>query len=340
MSETVSTLGDEPMRALWLEDGALSVREVPRPSPPEGEALVRVRLAGVCGTDLEQRQGYADFTGIPGHEFVGEIVAVEAPGSSDAAKQVGQRVVGDINAACRQCPTCRAGRPTHCPSRTVLGIVGRHGAFADFLTLPLANLHPVPPTVPDEVAVFTEPLAAALRVLEQMHVRPTHRVLVIGAGRLGQLLAQVLALTGCDLQVVARYPVQRRILSARAIPSLTLDPHSQSPSLPTGEMDLAVEATGSPDGFWLARRAVRPRGTVVLNSTFRGELALDLASLVVDEITLAASRCGPFPPALRLLAAGHVETAPLLEARYPLAEALAAFEHAARPGAFKVLLQP
>jgi len=322
---------DEPMQALWLQDGELSLREVPRPSPPAGEALVRVRLTGVCGTDLEQRQGYAGFEGIPGHEFVGEIL--QAPG---ATEREGQRVVGDINASCGDCPTCRAGRPTHCPHRTVLGIVGRHGAFAEYLTLPLRNLHPVPDDVPDEVAVFTEPLAAALQVLEQLHVRPTQRVFVIGAGRLGQLLAQVLALTGCDLRVVARHPAQRRILAARSIP--TLDPATDP--LPTAQIDVAVEATGSPDGFRLARQAVRPRGTVVLNSTFRGELTLDPASVVVDELTLMASRCGPFPPALRLLAAGQVATAPLVEARYPLAEALAAFEHATRPAAFKVLVQP
>lgn len=243
-------------------------------------------------------------------------------------------MVGDINAACGDCPTCRAGRPTHCPNRTVLGIVDRPGAFADYLTLPLANLHPVPDALPDDAAVFTEPVAAALEVLEQVHVRPTDRVVVVGAGRLGQLIAQVLALTGCDLRVVAKHHRQITALSTRGIRCAAPDEVSSR------GMDLVVEATGSPDGFALACALVRPRGVVVLNSTYAGLTQVDVSALVVDEITLVASRCGPFPPALRLLAAGHVEPHLLIEARYGLEDAVAAFDHATRSGAFKVLVTP
>ena len=316
------------MRCLWLQDQTLTLRDgLPTPTPAAGEALIRVRLAGVCGTDLELLRGYYPFAGIPGHEFVGEVLESPEPSLR------GRRVVGEINAACGSCPTCRAGRPTHCEQRTVLGIVGRHGAFAEYLTLPLENLHPVPSSVPDEAAVFCEPLAAALQVLWQVHVRPTDRVLVLGAGRLGQLAAQVLALTGCQLQVVARHPHQRQLLERQQIP--TLDPAEVAPAA----ADLVLEATGDPAGFELARRAVRPRGTMVLKSTYARQLKIDVSALVVDEITLVASRCGDFAPALRLLQRRRVDPGPLIEARYPLAQGLEALDHAAREGAMKVLLE-
>lgn len=316
------------MRCLWLQDQTLTLRDgLPTPTPAAGEALIRVRLAGVCGTDLELLRGYYPFAGIPGHEFVGEVLESPEPSLR------GRRVVGEINAACGSCPTCRAGRPTHCEQRTVLGIVGRHGAFAEYLTLPLENLHPVPSSVPDEAAVFCEPLAAALQVLWQVHVRPTDRVLVLGAGRLGQLAAQVLALSGCQLQVVARHPHQRQLLERQQIP--TLDPAEVAPAA----ADLVLEATGDPAGFELARRAVRPRGTMVLKSTYARQLKIDVSALVVDEITLVASRCGDFAPALRLLQRRRVDPGPLIEARYPLAQGLEALDHAAREGAMKVLLE-
>jgi 2-desacetyl-2-hydroxyethyl bacteriochlorophyllide A dehydrogenase len=298
------------------------------PAPQDGEALLRVRLAGICGTDLELVRGYYPFTGIPGHEFVGEVVEAATP------HLIGQRVVGEINLTCGHCESCRANRPSHCENRTVLGIRGRHGAFAEYLTLPARNLHPVPASVPDEAAVFVEPLAAALEIQEQVAIRPGSRVLVIGAGRLGQLIAQTLALSGCDLRVMAKHPRQRALLAGRGIPWLNED------AAPARHFDVVVEATGSPAGFQLARQAVRPRGALVLKSTYRGGFNVDFASLVVDEITLIGSRCGPFPAALRLLERKLVSPAGLIEAEFPLARAIEAFERAGQRGALKMLVRP
>jgi threonine dehydrogenase-like Zn-dependent dehydrogenase len=315
--------------ALWLEDRRLRLRDDrPRPEPPPGEARVRVLRAGVCNTDLELVKGYYPYAGIPGHEFVGRVEA--APG---AEVWIGKRVVGEINAVCGDCPTCRAGRKTHCERRTVLGIVKRDGAFAEYLSLPVANLHEVPDGVPDEVAVFTEPLAAALQVREQVRVGPGDRVVVIGSGKLGNLVAQALGLTGCGLLVIGRNSATLGLLAARGLRTGT------GADMPERRADVVVECTGNPEGLTLALRAVRPRGTVVLKSTYHGQATLDLARVVVDEITLMGSRCGPFAPALALLALGQVEVRPLVEGRYPLSDATAAFDHAARPGALKVLVE-
>jgi len=317
------------MRALWLEDRTLRLRDdVPRPSPPPGEALVGVRLAGVCNTDLELVQGYYPYTGVPGHEFVG--VVEDAPGASEWN---GRRVVGEINAVCGECATCRAGRPTHCERRTVLGIVSRNGAFATHLVLPVGNLHEVPEGVSDEIAVFTEPTAAALEIQEQMRIGPGDRVVVVGAGKLGNLVAQTLATTGCDLLVVGRSPRPLELVAARGIRTGTAGAVAESGA------DVAVECTGNPEGLEIARRAVRPRGTIVLKSTYHGRASVDLAPIVVDEITVVGSRCGPFAPAVELLARGDVDPRPLIEERYRLPEAVAAFEHAARPGTLKVLVE-
>jgi threonine dehydrogenase-like Zn-dependent dehydrogenase len=316
------------LRALWLEGRALRLRDdVPLPAPPAGEALVRVSLAGVCNTDLELVRGYYPYTGVPGHEFVGVVERAD-----EAPEWVGRRVVGEINAACGACATCLAGRRTHCERRSVLGIVARDGAFATHLVLPARNLHAVPETVPDEVAVFTEPTAAALELQEQVRVSPGDRVVVIGAGKLGNLVAQTLATTGCRLLAVGRSPHPLALLAARGIPTATAE------GIEPRQADLAVECTGSPEGLDLARRAVRPRGTIVLKSTYHGKASIDMAPFVVDEITLVGSRCGPFAPALASLARGEVDPRPLVEARYPLAEAVAAFDHAARPGALKILV--
>lgn len=315
------------MRALWLEDRALSVREIAVPDVA-GEALVEVRLSGICGTDLELVRGYYPYTGIIGHEFVGEVVS--APDSS----WVGARVVGDINAACGRCEACMNGRPTHCENRTVLGIAGREGVHAQYTTLPLANLHRVPDGVADEAAVFTEPLAAALEILEQVHVLPSDRVLLVGAGRLGQLIAQVLALTVAHLRVVARHDHQKALLHASGVATIAAE------EVEPRRWDVVVEATGSSSGFDLACAAVRPRGTLVLKSTYRGEVTLDLRPFVVDEITVVGSRCGPFAPALRLLERGDVDPTVLIAARYDLGDAVAAMEEAARPETMKVLLEP
>jgi len=281
----------------------------------------------VCNTDLELVRGYHQFRGIPGHEFVG--VVERAPG---AKAWEGRRVVGEINVACGTCPTCRANRPTHCPNRTTLGIRTRDGAFAEYLTLPITNLHPVPDAVSDEVAVFTEPLAAACEIVQQVHVRPTDRVIVVGDGKLGLLCAQVLALTGCHLTVVGHHREKLEIVARQGIPTALDDATVQ------GGADVVVEATGHPGGYAAARRLVRPRGTVVLKSAYHGSLDANLTMAVVDEITLVGSRCGPFAPALRLLERGLVKVAPLIQARYTLSEVLTAFEHAAQPGTLKVLV--
>jgi 2-desacetyl-2-hydroxyethyl bacteriochlorophyllide A dehydrogenase len=318
--------GGIAMQALWLEDRQLSLREIEVPKVA-GEALVRVTLSGICGTDIELSRGYYPFTGVIGHEFVGEVV--ESPDPT----WTGRRVVGEINAVCGTCEACRNGRPTHCEARTVLGIVQRHGAHAEYVTLPLANLHEVPPDVPNEAAVFTEPLAAAIEILQQIHVRPDDRVLLVGAGRLGQLVAQVLALTGARLHVVARHELQRELLHARGIETIA------EGDIEPRRYDIVVEATGSPSGLDLAREALRPRGTLVLKSTYHGEVTLDLAPFVVNEITIVGSRCGPFEPALRMLERGDVDPTPLIGERYPLAQAIEAVSAAQRPGAMKVLLR-
>lgn len=315
------------MRALLLDGKLKLVNDYPTPEPPPGEALIRVNVAAVCNTDLELVKGYHQFRGVPGHEFVG--VVERAPG---AKAWEGRRVVGEINVACGTCPTCRANRPTHCPNRTTLGIRTRDGAFAEYLTLPITNLHPVPDAVSDEVAVFTEPLAAACEIIQQVHVRPTDRVIVVGDGKLGLLCAQVLALTGCHLTVVGHHREKLEIVARQGIPTALDDATVQ------GGADVVVEATGHPGGYAAARRLVRPRGTVVLKSTYHGSLDANLTMAVVDEITLVGSRCGPFAPAMRLLERGLVEVTPLIQARYPLSEVLAAFGHAAQPGTLKVLV--
>jgi threonine dehydrogenase-like Zn-dependent dehydrogenase len=315
-----------PMRALWLEDRALRLRDdLPLPASPAGEALVRVLLAGVCNTDLEMVKGYYPFTGVPGHEFVGRVE--QSPERPDL---VGRRVVGEINASCT---ACRAGRPTHCEKRTVLGIVKRNGTFAEYLALPAANLHPVPDSLPDEAAVFAEPTAAALQVQQQVRIGRGERVVVIGPGKLGSLVAQALSSAGCDLVVVGRSRRSLDVLAQFGIQ--TAFPQD----IPDRSADVVVECTGNPQGLVLARKAIRPRGTIVLKSTYRGETTLSLSSIVVDEVTLVGSRCGPFAPALEALARGTVQTAPLVEARYPLDRGLAAFGHAGRPGALKVLVE-
>ena len=314
------------MNALWLEDNKISLRDISRPQKPD-EVLIKIRKAGICSTDLELVKGYYPYTGVIGHEFVGEVVE-----ASDAS-WTGQRVVGDINVSCGHCEQCLNGRPTHCEQRTVLGIVNRDGTFAEYTSLPVANLHRVPDTVPDEMAVFTEPLAAALEIQDQVQIKPTDRILLIGAGRLGQLIAQTLALTGCNLHVVARHAHQQNLLKARGIRTIVED------DIQPWRWDIVVEATGSPDGFSLARRAVRPRGTMVLKSTYKGDMNVNFSSIVVDEINLVGSRCGPFEPALRLMEARQVDPSVLIAAEFKLGEALKAFERAAEAGVLKVLVE-
>lgn len=315
------------MRALHFNKKLQLKTDAPIPAPPPGEALIRTRLAGICNTDVEIVRGYMNFTGTLGHEFVGMVEKADS-----APQLVGQRVVGEINAYCGQCATCRRGDPTQCPQRTTLGIDRRDGAMADYFTLPAKLLYPVPANVPDEWAVFTEPLAAACQILEQVHIRPTSRVVVLGDGKLGLLIAQTLQLTGCNLLAVGRHADKLAILEKRGIPT-QLAGEKIEPGA-----DIVVEATGSAEGFAAARALVRPRGTLVLKSTFHGDVSLNLSMVVVDEVRVIGSRCGPFPAALRLLEQRLVDVEPLIHATFPLDKALAAFDRAIAPGVLKVLL--
>jgi threonine dehydrogenase-like Zn-dependent dehydrogenase len=315
------------MKGLWLENNQLQLRtNIPIPEPPPGEALVRVLRAGICNTDLELIKGYYPYTGIIGHEFVGVV--------EQGSKQlINQRVVGEINAACGDCRFCRRGQPTHCENRTVLGIVNRHGAFAEYLSLPIENLHLVPENVSTAAATFTEPIAAALEIQQQIQICKDDRVLVVGDGKLGQLIAQTLALTGCELLVVGRHKDKLVNLAAKGIKTGFAD------SVTDRYFDISVDCTGNPEGFNIARRALRPRGILILKSTYAGNLSLDASALVVDEITLIGSRCGPFVPALELLATGKVDVQSLIDSHYPLSQGLAAFEKAKTKGVLKVLLE-
>ena len=315
------------MKGLWLENNQLQLRtDIPLPEPPAGEALVRVLQAGICNTDLELIKGYYPYTGIIGHEFVGVV--------EQGPKQlINQRVVGEINAACGNCRFCDRGQPRHCENRTVLGIVNRHGAFAEYLSLPIKNLHLVPENVSTAAATFTEPIAAALEIQQQIQICKNDRVLVVGDGKLGQLIAQTLALTGCELLVIGRHQEKLVNLAARGIKT------GLANSVTDKYFDISIDCTGNPEGFNIARRALRPRGTLILKSTYAGNLSLDASSLVVDEITLIGSRCGLFAPALELLATGKVEVQSLIHAYYPLSQGLEAFEKAKTKGVLKVLLE-
>lgn len=315
------------MRALYFDETLQYRSEMPDPDPAPGEALIRTRLAGICNTDLEIMRGYMGFTGVLGHEFVGEVVRAD-----DAPELVGQRVVGEINAYCRECDACRRGDPTHCPNRTTLGIFQRDGTMADYFTLPTHLLYPLPDSLSDKWAVFTEPLAAACEITDRIHVRPTDRIVVLGDGKLGLLIAQVLQLIGCDLLVVGRHPDKLAILAKRGIRTQTTDE-----ALEPGA-DVVVEATGNAEGFATAREIVRPRGKLVLKSTYHGDLSLNMSMVVVDEVELLGSRCGPFAPALRLLEQKLVDVESLIHNTFSLDDGLAAFEQATAPGVLKVLL--
>jgi len=305
------------------------VAEVPKPEGAE-EAIVRVTLSGICNTDLEIVRGYAGFEGTIGHEFVG--VVESAPDES----LVGRRVVGEINAGCGHCVLCAKGDPRHCPNRTVLGIHGRDGAHAEFLRLPAVNLLPIPDDVPDERAVFCEPLAAAYGITERVQVSEETRVAVIGDGKLGLLCAQALALFSRRVLLVGKHAEKLRIAEARGIETATLRQIDGRER----EFEVAVEASGAESGFALALQLLRPRGVLVLKSTFHGETKFDSARIVVDEINVIGSRCGRFAPALNLLQSGAVDVESLISEKHRLADATRAMKRATEQGVVKVLLQP
>ncbi len=312
---------------------SLEFKDIPTPEIPTGEALIRVRMAGICRTDQELVKGYMSFSGVPGHEFVGEVVEVDSAAGSQAKELIGKRVVGEINCGCGTCDYCHSGLERHCPQRTVLGIKGRDGAFAEYLTLPVNNLHVVPDTVDDQTAVFTEPLAAALEILEQVRIKPDDGVLVIGDGKLGLLIARILQLHGCRLLCLGSHPHKIELLKSWGIEAANYRDYQPVPC------DLAVEASGSTQGFAIAVSALKARGTLIFKSTYAETLTFDVAPLVVNEITVIGSRCGPFAPALRLLSQNLIPTNQLISRIYPFDEAIAAFQYAAQGDALKVLLQ-
>jgi alcohol dehydrogenase len=309
------------MNALVFDEKLRLDQNHPMPTPPRGESLVRVRRAGICNTDLEITRGYMGYRGVLGHEFVG---------TAEDGELRGARVVGEINAYDGTCPTCLRGDATHCPNRTTLGIVNRDGALAEYLTLPTRNLHRVPEAVSDAQAVFVEPLAAACEITDRVHIRPTDRVAVIGDGKLGLLCAQVLHLTGCDLLAVGRHADKLMLLKMRGIATTT------QPDLIRGTFDVVVDCTGQASGFELARRLLRPRGTLVLKSTFHGAQEMPFAPIVIDEISIVGSRCGPFAPALRLLEKNLIDVESMISAELPIARGVEAFDLAATPGMLKV----
>lgn len=316
------------MKALRFKQGELKLCEIERPERPD-EALVRVVLAGICNTDLEIVRGYADYSGTLGHEFVGIVER-----SPDPA-QVGRRVVGEINAGCGDCDLCRRGDPRHCLKRTVLGIHNRDGAFAEYVSLPPENLLIVPDQVSDRQAVFTEPLAAACEILDQVEIGPAHRVAVIGDGKLGQLIARVLFRTGCDLVLIGKHAEKLELatmagVNTQDLMNLTIDQSSR--------FDYVVEASGAASGLDLALKLVRPRGTIILKSTFHGAVQLDTSRIVVDEISIVGSRCGRFESALALLAEDFFDLEPLIAGTYDLTQGIEAMNDARQPGKLKVLL--
>lgn len=315
------------MRALFFDGDLKFRRDAPKPAPRAAEALVRVRMAGICRTDIELTKGYMDFKGVPGHEFVGKVVEAEN------GALVGKRVVGEINCACGRCELCRSGLSKHCRRRTVLGIALRDGAFADFLTLPVENLRVLPAHLPDEAAVFTEPVAACYEILTRGFDFRDVPVVVLGDGKLGILMAQVLHVAGARVLAIGKHEHKLSILKSLGI-STAMKGHVE-----TGRYDFLVECTGSPEGLREALRIARPRAVIFAKTTVSQESALDLAKLVVDEISLMGSRCGPFEPAIDALGQGKIKVGGMIEGIFDFENVMQAFQAAMRPGALKVLVR-
>jgi len=317
----------------------LAVVQKPQPRLRPGWALVRVRVAGICNTDIEILRGYHNFDGTLGHEFVGDVVGVA---SARDRSWVGRRVVGEINLACtglgfrKMCSYCRRGIPTHCARSRVLGIIGHDGAFAEYLALPVLNLHRVPAGIPDEAAVFTEPLAAACEILEQVDVRAHRDACVLGDGKLAQLIARVLRTTGLRVVMIGKHASKLRL--ARLAGIATAQSGSRAPRR-ANAFTLVVEATGSPSGLAMGQQITAPRGTLMLKSTFHGTAPVETWPIVVKELTVIGSRCGPFPPALALLRSGRVDPRPLISRIFALKDAAKAIRYAQQRGVMKVLLQ-
>ncbi|MGB7621030.1 MAG: alcohol dehydrogenase catalytic domain-containing protein [Terriglobia bacterium] len=313
-------------------DGTLNVSELPRPVASGREALIRVLQAGICNTDIEITRGYHQFQGILGHEFVGIVEQAADP------HWLGRRIVGEINCVCHQCDLCRRGLEKHCRNRSVLGIVNRPGALAEFCTLPMENLHEVPEEISNDEAVFVEPLAAAFEILEQVDLRPEDRLCIVGDGKLAQLIVRVLAHQGGSLTVIGKHQGKLDQMVGCGAEVLLLESMNRDAKPLAGTFDVVVEAAGSPQGFQMALTLVRPRGTLVLKSTYHDRLIFDAAPLVVNEIRVVGSRCGPFPRALEKLRRREVDVRPLVSDRYPLVQGRAAFKRARESGTLKILV--
>jgi len=318
------------MLSVHLESGRVEVRRQPLPRVPQGFARIRLLAAGICSTDLELQRGYYGFSGTPGHEFVGEVVAV----SGADTKWIGRRVAGEINLACGHCDWCKRGLGRHCPTRTVLGIVKHPGAFREFLTLPIHNLHRVPDSISDEQAVFIEPVAAACEILDQVKIPKGDRIALLGDGKLGLLVAQVLQAHGARVHLFGRHRDKMRLVEKAGV-TTELIPKK----LPDRAYRWVVDATGSPAGLRAAVAMCEPRGTIILKSTVHGLVTIDTAPVIVNEVTLVGSRCGRFEPAIRLLATRKVGVSPMISAEFPLNRAPEAFKNAATKGVLKVLLR-
>ncbi|MFQ5604756.1 MAG: alcohol dehydrogenase catalytic domain-containing protein [bacterium] len=314
------------MKALILND-TLTLNDLAAPMPKADEALIRVSMAGICNTDLELIKGYMGFKGVLGHEFVGVVQACQHKA------WLGKRVCGEINFGCRSCEYCRRGMSRHCPRRTVLGILNQNGAFAEMVVVPVSNLHEVPATVSDESAVFVEPLAAALEILEQCQIQPGHRVGIVGDGKLALLLCQVVKLSGAEILLIGKHANKMALAESFGVKTAPLK------QIPVKQFDYVVEVSGSPTGFAAAMQALKPRGVLILKSTYNDKLQLDAAPIVIDEITIVGSRCGPFDAAIRLLQQNLVQVQPLVERIFPFHRAVEAIGYAKQNSTLKVLLR-
>jgi len=315
------------MIAVHLQDQTVSLRRASRPRRPAGHALLRLICGGICNTDIELLRGYYGFSGTPGHEFVAEVV------EADDAAWLGKRVTGEINLACGRCDWCARGLGRHCPTRTVLGIVKHPGAFREFFTLPVQNLFEIPAGVATEQAVFTEPVAAACEILDQVRIPRGAAVGVLGDGKLGLLIACTLAAHGAQVFLYGRHPEKLAVAESVGVRT------AFSNKLPHAAYDYTVDATGSPDGLMSAVGMTRPRGTLILKSTVHGTVPLDAAPVIVNEITLVGSRCGRFEPALKLIRRRKLPLDKMISDEFPLFEAPRAFARAQEKGVLKVLLR-
>ncbi len=332
------------MLSFRIENGKLKATSEPVPKLSRGWALVRVRLVGICNTDVELLHGYYNFQGVPGHEFVGTVEKLRGVSAGEKKKWLGRRVCGEINISCKAlgrrptCDFCRRGLKTHCARRTVLGIIGHPGAYAEYLTLPLENLHRVPESVSDERAVFVEPLAAACEILEQIDVRKIREAAVLGDGKLAQLIARVLHTAIPSVLMYGKHDQKLALARRAGITTKKVRGDSGDLNRVARKYRLVVEATGSPTGLALAQLMTEPRGTLVLKSTFHRTAPVETWPIVVKELTVVGSRCGPFDEAIALLRAHKMDPSPLITRVFPLEKAPEAIAYAQRPGIMKVLL--